>query len=113
MGEHRLVALIDTGATHNFIDARIVAKRGLITNDVEDFKVMVGDGSTICCKRMVSNMSMKLGNYEVKDDFYVVNIGGTDDVVLGIQWLLSLGEITLNLQTMELKFMTEGKKVVL
>ncbi|XP_057873430.2 uncharacterized protein LOC131079483 [Cryptomeria japonica] len=61
LGEHQLVALIDTGANHNFIDARIVAKRGLITNDVEDFKVMVVDGSTIGCKRMVSNMSMKLG----------------------------------------------------
>lgn len=73
----------------------------------------MADGSTICCKQIVSNMSMRLGNYEVKDDFYVVNIGGTDDVVLGIQWLRSLGEITFNLQTMELKFMSEGKRVVL
>ncbi|XP_057860247.2 uncharacterized protein LOC131068974 [Cryptomeria japonica] len=58
-------------------------------------------------------MSLKLGNYEVKDNFFVVSIGGTNDAVLDIQWLLSLVEITLNLQTMELKFMSEGNRVVL
>ncbi|XP_059075207.1 uncharacterized protein LOC131875183 [Cryptomeria japonica] len=111
--EHRVITLIDTGTTHNFIDERIVAKRGLTTDEVEDFKVMVDDGSTISCNLMVSKMSMRLGNYEVKDDFYVVSIGGIDDAIFGIKWLRSLGEITLNLQTMELKFTSEGRKVVL
>lgn len=58
-------------------------------------------------------MSLKLGNYELKDDFFVVSIGGTDDVVLGIQWLWYLREITLNLQTMKLKFMSQGRRVLL
>lgn len=113
IGEHRVIALNDIGATHNFIDERIVAKKGLVAEEVEGFKVMVADGSTISCNRMISNMSLKLGNHEIRDDFFVVSIGGIDDAVLGIQWLRSLGEITLNLQTMELKFMSEWKKVVL
>ncbi|XP_059064922.1 uncharacterized protein LOC131856971 [Cryptomeria japonica] len=108
----RIVALIDTGAMHNFIDEVVVAKKGLQTEDFEGFKVMVADGFHISCTKKIPNMSMQLGNYEVKDDFYVVNIGDTD-VVLGIQWLHSLGEISLNLQTMELKFQSDGKKVVL
>lgn len=56
LGEHRVIALIDTGATHNFIDERIVAKRGLVIEEVEGFKVMVADGSTISCNRIISNM---------------------------------------------------------
>ncbi|XP_057857449.2 uncharacterized protein LOC131066653 [Cryptomeria japonica] len=108
----RIVALIDTRSTHNFIDEVVVAKKGLQIEDFEGFKVMVADGFHISCTKKIPNMSMQLGNYKVKDDFYVVNIGDTD-VVLGIQWLCSLGEISLNLQTMELKFHSNGKKVVL
>ncbi|XP_057846650.2 uncharacterized protein LOC131056314 [Cryptomeria japonica] len=108
----RIVALIDTGATHNFIDEVVVAKKGLQTEEFEGFKVMVADGFHISCTKKILNLKMQLGNYEVKDDFYVVHIGDTD-VVLGIQWLRSLGEISLNLQTMELKFQSDGKKIVL
>lgn len=108
----RIVALIDTRATHNFIDEVVVAKKGLQTEDFEGFKVMVADGFHIFCTKKIPNMSMQLGNYKVKDDFYVVSIGDTD-AVLGIQWLRSLGEISLNLQTMELMFQSDGKKVVL
>ncbi|KAH9330718.1 hypothetical protein KI387_002826, partial [Taxus chinensis] len=34
----RIVALIDTGATHNFIDEVVVAKKGLQTEEFEGFK---------------------------------------------------------------------------
>lgn len=108
----RIVALIDTGATHNFIDEVVVAKKGLQTEEFEGFKVMVADGFHISCTKKISNMTMQLGNYEVKDDFYVVSIGDTD-AVLGIQWLRSLREISINLQTMELKFQSDGKRIVL
>lgn len=38
IGEHLVIALIDTGATHNFIDKRIVAKRGLVAEEVKASK---------------------------------------------------------------------------
>lgn len=57
--------------------------------------MMVIDGFTINCMRMIPYLSLQLGNYEVKDDFFVVIIGEIN-IVMGIQWLHSLGEITLN-----------------
>jgi hypothetical protein len=54
-----------------------------------------------------------LGNYTLTDDFYVVDLADTN-IVLGVQWLHSLGEITMNYQVMEMKFnTTNDKKVVL
>lgn len=47
---------------------------------------MVANGFTITYTRKISNMSIQLDNYEVKDDFYVVSISAID-AVLGIQWL--------------------------
>lgn len=56
-------------------------------------------------------MELILG-HTMKEDFYVVDVSDTD-MVLGVQWLHSLGEYTTNYQTMELKFKHEGKEVVL
>jgi hypothetical protein len=45
--------------------------------------------------------------------FYVVDLFDTY-IVLGVQWLYSLGKITMNYQTLEMGFIdAEGKKVVL
>ena len=67
---------------------------------------------TINCTCKISNLCIKLGEYELKDDFYVVSIGDID-VVLFIQWLWPLGEFRMNLQTMEIKFKVEGKNFIL
>jgi hypothetical protein len=37
--------LIDGGATHNFIDSALVAKRGIPTMDFEGFDVAVAQGA--------------------------------------------------------------------
>jgi hypothetical protein len=56
---------------------------------------------------------MKLGNYTVRDTFYVVDLSDID-VVLGVQWIITLGKITTNYQTLEMGFGDQdGKKFVL
>jgi len=65
------------------------------------------------CLDRVPNLKMKLGNYTVRDTFYVVDLSGTD-VVLGVQWMITLGNITTNYQTLEMGFRDQdGKKIVL
>jgi hypothetical protein len=65
------------------------------------------------CLDRVPNLEMKLGNYTVRDTFYVVDLLDTD-VVLGVQWMITLGKITTNYQTLEMGFRDQyGKKVVL
>jgi hypothetical protein len=39
--------LVDGGATHNFIDASLVARRGLRTEEFQEFHVAVADGYTM------------------------------------------------------------------
>jgi hypothetical protein len=65
------------------------------------------------CLDRVPNLEMKLGNYTVIDTFYAVNLSDTD-VVLGVQWMITLGKITTNYQTLDMGFIDQdGKKVVL
>ena len=79
----RFVALIDTGATHNFIDEKFVSRRGLHTEEHRGFKVMVADGFKIDCTKKISNLQLRLGDYDMTGDFFVVNIGD-QDIVLGM-----------------------------
>lgn len=57
-------------------------------------------------------MPLRLNNYEFKADYHVVNMGDLD-IVLGMTWLHSLGEVTLRLRDMEIKFEVDGRQHVL
>jgi hypothetical protein len=107
------IALIDGGATHNFIDVALVSRRALQTEEFEGFDVAVADGHTVECVDRVPDLEVKLGNYTMRDTFYVVDLFDTD-VVLGVQWLITLGKISTNYQTLEMGFRdSEGKRIVL
>jgi hypothetical protein len=107
------ITLIDGGATHNFIDISLVSRRALKTEEFEGFDVAVADGHRVECLDRIPNLEMKLGIYTVRDTFYVVDLSDTD-VVLGVRWMITLGKITTNYQTLEMGFRDhDGKKVVL
>jgi hypothetical protein len=69
------ISLIDGGATHNFIDASLVSRQALQTEEFGGFDVAVTDGHTVECLDRLPNLEMKLGNYTVRDTFYVVDLG--------------------------------------
>jgi hypothetical protein len=74
---------------------------------------VVADGHTVECLDRVPNLEMKLGNYIVRDTFYVVDLSNTD-VMLGVHWMITMGKITTNYQSLEMGFRDQdGKKVVL
>lgn len=62
----RVISLLDTGATHNFIDSRLVEKRGIQTQQFEGIRVKVADGYTLNCKRMIPDLPMKINNFELR-----------------------------------------------
>jgi hypothetical protein len=109
----RETMLIDGGASHNFIDMAMVERRHIPTVDFEGFLVEVAGGRTMACDRYIPQMSLTLGRYTLTQDFYVVDIPDTN-IILGVQWLSTLGPITTNYKTMEMSFNTEeGKRVTL
>jgi hypothetical protein len=109
----RMTILVDSGATHNFIDASLVARRGLHTDEFEGFMMAMVDGYYMKLLDMITNLGVKLGKYTMTDTFYVVDISYTY-AVLGVQWLYSLGEIGFNFHMLTMSFMdTNGSRVVL
>jgi ribosomal protein L31 len=57
-------------------------------------------------------MKLTLGRHDLAQDFYVMDLPDTN-IILGVQWLSTLGSITTNYKTMEMPFNEEsGKKVM-
>lgn len=95
--------LIDGGATHNFIDRKLVERRGLPTEDFEGFIVVVARGRHMECTRWIPKLHITLGNYNLLDDFFMMDALDTN-IVLGVQWLYSIDKYSINYQTMEMEF---------
>jgi hypothetical protein len=109
----RATMLIDGGASHNFIDVAMVERRCIPTVDFEGYLVEVAGGRMMACDIYIPHMSFTLGRYTLTHDFYVVDILDTN-IILGVQWLITLGPITTNYKTMEMSFTTEeGRRVTL
>ena len=104
--------LIDGGASHNFIDVAWVKRRGIHTESFDGFSVAAA-GHTMECSQRIPKLKVTLGNYTVIETFYVVDVPDMN-VVLGVQWLYSIGKYSTNYQTMEMEFTgAKGQKVVL
>jgi hypothetical protein len=109
----KVSVFIDGGASHNFIDLALLQRRHIPMVEFEGSKVEVVGGSTMPCNRYIPGMNLTLGRHDLVQDVYVMDLPDTN-IILGVQWLSTLGPITTNYKTMEMSFTEEGgRKVVI
>ena len=75
--------MVDSGATHNFIDAQMVKWRGIPTESFDGFSFLVPGAQTMQCAWYVPELVVTMGNYTMTGHFFMVNIPDTN-VVLGV-----------------------------
>ncbi|KAJ0046419.1 hypothetical protein Pint_05639 [Pistacia integerrima] len=86
--------LVDGGSTPNFIQERLATYLGLTISTSPNFHVMIGNGDTMCCVGVCSRVPLLLDGHWFVVDLYVLPIRGAG-VVLGMQWLATLGPILI------------------
>jgi hypothetical protein len=69
---------------------------------------MIVDGGTINCSGKCNKINITMGEYVMNNLMIAIPMGGAD-VVLGIQWLQSLGKMAFNFQELFMKFSLKGK----
>ena len=106
------MSLVDIGDTHNFIDQKLVDRRGFQSEEIFGFGMKVEDNVILCCTRRIPKLSLQMGDYTLTNDFYVLLLEDYD-VVFGMLWLQGIGRYIIDHRRMQLEFLYEGKKIVL
>jgi carbamoylphosphate synthase small subunit len=104
----KVIVLIDSGSTHNFIHYKLAKDLNCFVYPAPEFQVMIADGGTINCSGKCNKINLTMGEYVMNSPMISIPMGGAD-VVLGIQWLQSLGTMAFNFQELFMKFSLEGK----
>lgn len=47
------------------------------------------------CEGRCENIKLQMGDYHLKTHMFVINMGGCD-IVLGVEWIRTLGPITMD-----------------
>ncbi|XP_031505831.1 uncharacterized protein LOC116268232 [Nymphaea colorata] len=107
VNQTRLVVLLDSGATHNFMSLEVANKLGCRIEPQAPFTVMVGDGSKLPCEGRCKDLELVMNKVPFKVDVFVLPLGGVD-IVLGIQWLETLGVIHWDFANLRMSFTKDG-----
>ncbi|GJV76968.1 retrotransposon-related protein [Tanacetum coccineum] len=112
VGKQSLHILIDTGSTHNFLDLDKAKKLGCTFSSTCPLKVDIPGGAQLISKNLCKKFAWKMHGEDFVVSAMVLPLGGCD-MVLGVQWLSTLGDIMLNFQELRMEFKYKGRKVAL
>ena len=100
--------LIDSCSTHNFIDPRIAKQNDCFIYPCSIFDVMISIEGTLPWKGKFHSVWISIGDYNLHSKMFSLPLGGCD-VVLGAQWLRTLGPILWDFAKLWMQFSVMGK----
>ena len=89
----KVIMLIDLSSTHNFIHCKVAKELNCFLFLAPECKVMVEYGGIINFSGKCHNIKLTMGEYLLNSPMLSITMGGAN-VVIGVQWLQSLGTIT-------------------
>jgi hypothetical protein len=108
--KHRkVIILVDSGSTHNFIHHCISQETHCYIHAVNNFQIMIASGGYMKCGGRCENVCLQIGDYNLKSHMFAIVMGGCD-IVLGVEWLRTLGPILMDFQNLTMQFDQGGHK---
>lgn len=108
--QQAVMILIDSGASHNFISSKLVKSLGLQVESTKPYKVKLGDGNRKQTQGRCKDIEVQLGNYAFTGEFFLFELGEVD-LILGVAWLATLGEVKVNWRNLTMKFVDRGRSI--
>jgi hypothetical protein len=105
-----LQALVDSGSTHTFIHDSVAHRLGLQVTLQPGLSVKVASGERLQSYDPCRATTLTIQDEQFVMDCYTLPLEGFD-VVLGVQWLRSLGPIVWDFAALSMAFICEGWSV--
>lgn len=106
------MTLVDCGASNNFISQQLVRELKLQVQDTPEFTVEMGNGDRERNKGVCKDLKVQIQGIGIQQNFFNLELRGTN-LVLGMDWLASLGNIEANFKNLTIQWEVEGKKLKL
>lgn len=111
-GKKELHLLLDSGSTHNFIDASKALRMDCRVENINPMWVRVADGGQLKCDSMIKGFTWRMQGVEFEADVLLLPLSGSD-LVLGIQWFTLLGPVLWDFRNLTMQYTYKGTKVEL
>jgi hypothetical protein len=106
--KNRLVAvLIDSVRTHNFIHCRLSDEIHCFVCPFSNFQILIANVGTTKCGGRCENVKLQMDDYHLKTHILFISIGGCN-ILLGVEWLHTLGSITMDDPELYMRFTQES-----
>jgi len=86
---------VDLWSTHNLDDKKLTTHLNYFIYPALEFQVLIANGGTISCSRKLHSIKLSLRDYHLDCSMLSISMG-TTNIVLGVQWLTTLGMIEMN-----------------
>ena len=107
-----VLVLVDSGATHNFISQKLVGKMDWVVERTSQMRIKLGDGFQTMTQGVCRKVELKVGGWEIQADMHLFELGGVD-VVLGVEWLRTLGDTIMNWKKQMMSFWSNKEWITL
>ncbi|KAG8052918.1 hypothetical protein GUJ93_ZPchr0001g30437 [Zizania palustris] len=111
MNGSRLSALLDSSSTHNVIDVKVAAHAAIAIQDQAGLNIIVANGNQLLSQGYFWDMRFKIGDELFTADCYGFALGSYD-MVLGVQWLESLGPVLWDFSKCTMEFVCHGHHIL-
>ncbi|GJT20658.1 retrotransposable element Tf2 [Tanacetum coccineum] len=112
VGKIQLHILIDTESTNNFLNTSVAKKVGCKVKATCPLQVTIAGGETLVSDTMCIDFVWRLQRESFSASVMLLPLGGYD-MVLGVKWLSTLGDIKFNFQDLRMTFAYKGKTMIL
>jgi hypothetical protein len=110
VGAATLIVLINTGSTHCFIGEAAAQRAGLPIAPQPRLTATVANGERIACPGVLRQASIIIDSRSFAVDLYIMPLASYD-LVLGTQWLATLGDIIWNVAAGTMEFKVADQQV--
>jgi hypothetical protein len=102
--KHRkVIILVDSGSTHNFIHFHSAQETHCYIHAVNNFQIIIANGGSMKCGGICENVHLQIGDYHLKYHMFAIDMG-ICDIVLGANWLRTLGPILMDSKALTMQF---------
>jgi len=110
LGATTLVALLDTGSTHNFIAEDAARRTGLPVQPHPRLTATVANGERVTCPGVIRHAPVIIEGETFFIDLFAMLLAGYD-LVLGTHWMVTRGRVVWDFIDRTVSFQHQGQRV--